>query len=55
VANAGSLPTGDAPGVALTRLAGSQMTSLTLVAASEIAPAAEAHNRYAATEPLAKG
>jgi hypothetical protein len=43
--NPGLLLTGCAPGVALTRVAGSWVASLTHVAAGETMPAAEAQSR----------
>ena len=48
LANSGLLLSGRAPGVALTRVAGSLVTSLTHVAAGEMMPAAEAQRRYTA-------
>jgi len=46
--NPGLLLSGCAPGVALTRVAGFRVTSLTHVAAGEIMPAAETQGRYTA-------
>jgi hypothetical protein len=46
--NPGSLLPGCAPGVALTRVGGSRVSSFTHVAAGEMMPAAEAQSRYAA-------